>query len=156
MPPEPPAPPPPPVPDIEGGECPRCGTPYEPLQEYCLECGLRLPMPHGIISVLSTAWRRRIPWYPGDWIWPVLLALAIAALGAAIAILVHQHNGGESAAKTNAALPAQTVPVSPGTGTSGTETLPPATETSTLPTTSVPTTAPTAPAQPPPPTTRAG
>ena len=113
-------------------------------------------MARGVVSVLSTAWRRRIPWYPGDWIWPALLALAIAAPGAAIAILVHQHNNGESATKTNAALPAQTVPVSPGTGTSGTETLPPATETSTLPTTSVPTTAPTAPAQSPPPTTSGG
>src|SRR3989442_8552978 len=137
MPPEPPAPPPPAFPDIEGGECPRCGTPYEPLQEYCLECGLRLPMPHGIISVLSTAWRRRIPWYPGDWIWPVLLALAIAALGAGIAILVHEHKGTGSATKTK--IGTQSVPVSPGT-TGGTQTLPPPTETSTLPTASVPTT----------------
>ena len=88
MPPEPPAEPPPPAPpspDMEGGECPRCGAAYEPFQEYCLECGLRLPVARGIIPVLATAWRRRISWYPGDWIWPVLLALVIAALAAAIA-----------------------------------------------------------------------
>ena len=153
---EPPAPPPPPFPDVEGGECPRCGTPYEPLQEYCLECGLRLPMARGLISVLSTAWRRRIPWYPGDWIWPVLLALAIAALGAAIAILVHQHKNESSATKTQ--IRTQSVPITPGTGTSGTgtETLPPPTGTSTLPTASVPTTAPTAPQPQPPPTPSGG
>jgi hypothetical protein len=29
---------------------------------------------------LSRAWRRRVAWYPGDWIWPSLLALLIAAL----------------------------------------------------------------------------
>ena len=52
---------------------------------------------------------------------------------------------------TKAALPTQTVPVSPGTGTSGTETGPAPTESTTLPTASVPTTAPIAP-QPPPPT----
>ena len=85
LPPEPPdeqPPPPPPPVDAEGGECPRCGTPYEPFQEYCLECGLRLPVTHGVIPVLATAWRRRMPWYPGDWIWPVLGALVVAALAA--------------------------------------------------------------------------
>jgi hypothetical protein len=61
--------------------CPRCGTPYEPGQEYCLECGLRLPVEaDGVVPGLSRAWRRRFGWYPGDWIWPSLLALLIAAL----------------------------------------------------------------------------
>ena len=27
--------------------CPRCGAAYEPLQEYCLECGARLPANRG-------------------------------------------------------------------------------------------------------------
>jgi hypothetical protein len=62
-------------------ECPRCGTPHEPNQEYCLECGLRLPVEaSGIVPRLSRAWRTRIGWYPGDWVWPSLLALLIAAL----------------------------------------------------------------------------
>jgi hypothetical protein len=90
MPPEPPdetpVPPPPPM-VAEGGNCPRCGTPYDPYQEYCLECGLRLPTSTGVVAVLAHHWRRRLPWYPGDWIWPVLLGLVIAALAATGAIL---------------------------------------------------------------------
>ena len=62
-------------------ECPRCGTPHEPNQEYCLECGLRLPVEaSGLVPTLGRAWRRRLSWYPGDWVWPSLLALLIAAL----------------------------------------------------------------------------
>lgn len=135
LPPEPPdeQPPPPPPIGAEGGECPRCGTPYEPFQEYCLECGLRLPVSAGIIPVLSTAWRRRIPWYPGDWIWPVLGALIIAALAAAIAILATTDNG--SPTKTTAATGP---PVPVGTGT--VEPPPAGTNTSSLPTTTIPTT----------------
>jgi hypothetical protein len=61
--------------------CPRCGTPHEPNQEYCLECGLRLPVEaSGLVPRLSRAWRRQFGWYPGDWVWPSLLALLIAAL----------------------------------------------------------------------------
>jgi eukaryotic-like serine/threonine-protein kinase len=30
--------------------------------------------------VLGAAWRRRIGWYPGDWIWPTMLALVVAIL----------------------------------------------------------------------------
>jgi hypothetical protein len=69
-----------------GRPCPRCGTETEPLQEYCLECGLRLSTP-GLVPALSEGWRRRIPWYPGDWIWPSLAALVVAAIAAAAAIV---------------------------------------------------------------------
>jgi len=144
VPPEPPdeQPPPPPPIGAEGGDCPRCGTPYEPFQEYCLECGLRLPANTGIIPVLATAWRRRIAWYPGDWIWPVIGLLIIAALSGAVAILAN--SGGESATKTRAAT-SESVPL----GTTGG---PPPTSTSTLPTvTTLPTTATLAPPPPPPP-----
>jgi len=61
-------------------ECPRCGTPYAEAQEYCLECGARLPAHGGLVTTLGRAWRRRLGWYPGDWIWPALLALLIAAV----------------------------------------------------------------------------
>src|SRR4029453_7055945 len=62
-------------------ECPRCGTPHEPDQEYCLERGLRLPPEAtGVVPRLGSAWRSRVGWYPGDWVWPSLLALVIAAL----------------------------------------------------------------------------
>ena len=66
--------------------CPRCGAPVEPLQEYCVDCGLRLRVP-GVIPALATGWRRRLRWYPGDWVWPSLLALVVAVLSAAGAIL---------------------------------------------------------------------
>jgi hypothetical protein len=57
-----------------------------PWQEYCLECGERVPWPHGAAAALGRWWRRNLPGYPGDWIWPTLGALAIAAGGAAAAI----------------------------------------------------------------------
>jgi hypothetical protein len=133
---------PPPAPPDEGDDCPRCGTPYEPGQEYCLECGLRLPVQRGVIPVLATAWRRRFRRYPGDWIWPVLGLLIIAALAAAVGILATTGNGSgaETRAETQASVPL------------GTGTLPTPTDTSTLPTESVPTTAPEQPPPPPPPT----
>jgi len=145
VPPDPPPeeqPAPPPAPPDDGGECPRCGTPYEPGQEYCLECGLRLPVQRGVIPVLATVWRRRFRRYPGDWIWPVLGLLIIAALAAAVGILATNGNG--SGAETRAETQAS-VPLSTGT-------LPTPTDTSTLPTESVPTTAPEQPPPPPPPT----
>ena len=142
-------PPPPPSPvDAEGGECPRCGSPYEPFQEYCLECGLRLPATHGLIPMLATAWRRRVPWYPGDWIWPVLAALVIAALAAGIAILSTNDNG--SAAKTKNAV-SGTVQTNTSTNTSSTST-----ETGPEQTSSVPTTPTSAPQPPPPPPATGG
>ncbi|HEV8603684.1 MAG TPA: hypothetical protein VGQ68_09865 [Gaiellaceae bacterium] len=152
MPPEPPderpAPPPLAFPDLEGGECPRCGTPYEPLQEYCLECGLRLPVERGVIAVLSTAWRRRIPWYPGDWVWIVLLLLVVAALAATVAVLATREN--EKSATPTKVATTESVPVTSGSGTvptestpTGTEstptgTEPPPTESGTVPTTEPP------------------
>jgi sporulation related protein len=67
--------------------CPSCGVAYERTQEYCLECGARLPVNRGVVGVLAAAWQRKFAWYPGDWIWPVLLflVLTIAATAAALA-----------------------------------------------------------------------
>jgi hypothetical protein len=78
--------------------CPRCDTPHGEGQEYCLECGARLPSQSGIVGRLGSAWRRRFNWYPGDWIWPTLLALVIAAAaGAASAIwLADQSNASDN------------------------------------------------------------
>jgi hypothetical protein len=63
-------------------ECPRCDAPVAEGQEYCLECGARIPDRSGLVSSLGSAWRRRLGWYPGDWIWPALLALLVAAAAA--------------------------------------------------------------------------
>jgi hypothetical protein len=75
------------------GACPRCGTAYAPGQEYCLECGLRLPGRRGVFSGFAAAWTRR-GWYPGDWVWPVLVFLILAGVGALAAILLSGGNGG--------------------------------------------------------------
>jgi hypothetical protein len=152
LPPEPPdeQPPPPPPIGAEGGDCPRCGTPYEPFQEYCLECGLRLPVSRGLIPVLATAWRQRIPWYPGDWIWPVLGLLIIAALGAAIAILAATDNG--SSTKTTEGLGPGTVPANTAGPPPPQETDTTATDTTATDTTQT-TTEPEPPPPPPPPAT---
>jgi hypothetical protein len=66
--------------------CPRCGAVREPDQEYCIECGLRLPAVKGPLASARGGWLRRLGWYPGDWIWGSLLALVAAAAAAAVAI----------------------------------------------------------------------
>jgi hypothetical protein len=76
----------------ETGVCPRCGSAYEPGQEYCLECGARLPATEGVVRVVSSRWRDK-PWYPGDWVWPVLVGLLIAGLATAVAIAVRDAGG---------------------------------------------------------------
>jgi hypothetical protein len=81
-------------PTVDGGEsCPRCGTAYAPGQEYCLECGDRLPDTQGVVPAISSAWKRRLPWYPGDWLWPVLAGLVVAGLAAAVALAVRDEGG---------------------------------------------------------------
>jgi hypothetical protein len=65
--------------------CPRCGATVESLQEYCLECGLRV-RGGGVVPRLASGWQRRLHWYPGDWVWPSLLALVVAVIASAGAI----------------------------------------------------------------------
>ena len=65
--------------------CPRCGASLEPLQEYCLDCGLRV-RGGGVVPALASGWQRRLRWYPGDWVWPSLLALVVAVIASAGAI----------------------------------------------------------------------
>jgi hypothetical protein len=101
-------------------ECPRCGTAYEPGQEYCLVCGLRLPADGGVVNALGGAWRRRVSWYPGDWIWPALLGLLIAAVSAAVVILVNRQDHGSGPIVATAE---PVIPPAVDTGTVG-ETVP--------------------------------
>jgi hypothetical protein len=77
------------------GTCPRCGAARDPEQHYCLDCGDALPVVSGRIAAARRRWLRRIGWYPGDWVWLSLATLAVAALGAVIAIAVseHRHSG---------------------------------------------------------------
>jgi hypothetical protein len=104
-------------------DCPRCGTPHEPNQEYCLECGLRLPVEAtGLVPRLSQGWRRRFGWYPGDWVWPSLLALLVAALAGIGAAAFVSHDQ-KSADYVTATSPFGTVtsPISPPERTTGTQ-----------------------------------
>src|ERR687895_192655 len=67
--------------------CPRCGAAHEPLQEYCLECGLRLPLDRGLVPAVGRAWRLEISRYQGGWLWVVLVLLAVAAPGGVAALV---------------------------------------------------------------------
>jgi len=127
---------PPPAPAPPDAECPRCGTPHAPNQEYCLECGLRLPT-RSVVTTLSTGWRRRVRWYPGDWIWPALAGLVVAAIATGVVVAATWGNGGGS-----------TIVATGPTGTGSVTTVGRSTPTSTP---IEPTTAPTPPAAPPPP-----
>jgi hypothetical protein len=137
--------------------CPRCGSPYAPGQEYCLECGLRLPLARGMVAsqvvpALGRTWRRHIRWYPGDWIWPVLFGLIVAVLAGTIAILVANNND-KGSQKTIVATTATTTAAAATTATQpATETTAPATTappetTSTAATETTPTTTATTPTQ---------
>jgi hypothetical protein len=89
---------------------------------------------------LGSAWRRRLGWYPGDWIWPALAALVIAAAaGAASAIWLTDNSS------ANEQTVVGTTPVASSQAT--TNTAPEPTTTATTGTT------PTTTAQPPPPPT---
>jgi hypothetical protein len=130
------------------GSCPRCGAARAPGQEYCVECGLRLPAVDGTVPRLRRRWLRRFGWYPGDWIWTSLLTLLVAAAGATVAIVLTERESSEAG---NTFVATQTVSVAePTTSTPATTA-----DTSTLPTPPEPTvtraTTPTKPSGPPPP-----
>jgi hypothetical protein len=74
--------------------CPHCGAAHAPGQEYCLECGGRLP--GGVVASLATGWRRRFRWYPGDWIWPALVSLLVAAIATGAVVAATWKSGGGS------------------------------------------------------------
>jgi hypothetical protein len=150
---EPPGPPPPPPPELPpeppppGGEppppdpllCPRCGSPHDAFQEYCLECGIRLPLPPGVTSVRQTMWSRESPL----WLWAALASLLLVALiaGAIVAVAATDEEAKGIVVSTN---PTTTKPVGvitqPPTFTINPGTTTTAPTTTTLPTTTQPTT----------------
>lgn len=104
-----------------GGSCPRCGAPSEPGQEYCLECGARLPPPSAIAPGVLPAWRRRTR---GPWLAPVLVGLLIAAAMTGVSIAIAR--GTDSDGRSILIATGET-----GFAPPTTETLPPETETAT-------------------------
>ncbi len=94
----------------QGGVCPRCATPFEPRQDYCLECGLRLdedtpPGEHVVAPVSEPPKRNR------TWIWAALGGLVVAAAGAAVAIAVSGNGGGTTLTMTTTVAPVVTATV---------------------------------------------
>ena len=85
--------------------CPRCDAAREPGQEYCVECGLRLPSVTGAIPALRRGWLRRLGWYPGDWIWVSVLTLVVAIAGAAVAIALGDNSSPNPATTAVAPTP---------------------------------------------------
>jgi hypothetical protein len=102
---EPPPPPPPPEsapppPAPEPGLCPNCGAPHDAYQEYCLECGRRLP---GLYmgGRYTEVWRRDSP----VWLWAALAALLLVALVAGAVVALAASNDDKNSG------PATSIPV---------------------------------------------
>jgi hypothetical protein len=125
----------------EGGVCPRCGTPSDADQEYCLECGLRLPAGTGVLGGMRGFFRRAAPWSPGEWVWAALLGLLLAGVLTAILITTRAEGSNE---------PANVVVATDTSGLAAPTTAPATTIVPPEPTTPAPTTR----AKPPPPKPR--
>jgi hypothetical protein len=115
--------------EAEAAECPRCGAAYEPMQEYCIECGLRLPLDRGIFPTVGRAWRLQVSRYPGGWLWVVLVLLALTAFATVAAIVAS--DTGESAVRTIAATEPTPTVQPPDTATAVAPTTAPTTTTTT-------------------------
>jgi hypothetical protein len=113
--------------------CPRCGAPHDPLQEYCLECGLRLvPLPRERYT-RTIVWSRESP----VWLWIALGALLLVALaaGGIVALAATDDEEGSAGVSSAATTGGPAVTLDTLTGDS-TITIGPPTTTPTLPTTS--------------------
>jgi hypothetical protein len=118
---EPPPPPPPaeaapPPPPPEPGRCPNCGAPHDVYQEYCLECGRRLPGAY-VGGRYAEVWRRDSP----IWLWAALAALLLVALVSGAVVALAATDDGKSSG------PSTSIPVvstAPSTSTVGVTTPP--------------------------------
>ena len=132
---EPPPPPPPPEaapppPPPEPGRCPNCGAPHDVYQEYCLECGRRLPGAY-VGGRYAEVWRRDSP----IWLWAALAALLLVALVSGAVVALAATDDGKSSE------PATSIPVvSTAPSTTSTVGITPSTITITPPTTTLGTT----------------
>ena len=111
---EPPPPPPPPEaapPPAapEPGRCPNCGAPHDVYQEYCLECGRRLPGAY-VGGRYAEVWRRDSP----IWLWAALAALLLVALVSGAVVALAATDDGKSSE------PATSIPVSTAPSTTST------------------------------------
>jgi hypothetical protein len=121
-------------PDATSLACPHCGARYEPLQEYCLDCGARLPAHQGIGAEARAAVARRLSWTPADWFWPVLIGLGVAVLATGAVIALgggDEQSGADTFVATDAPTAGRSEPAGPTitppepTTAAGTATTPP-------------------------------
>ena len=139
----------PPVAEAPAARCPRCGAPHDPYQEYCLECGQRLPSPYYSV-------RRREIWStesPLGLVAALVALLLVALAGAAAAIAL---SGDEESARVVTTTQAAGLPTTPTIPTQTTvpglptETIGPTTTGVTIPTLTNEPPAPPPPTPPPP------
>jgi hypothetical protein len=131
----------PPVVEAPAARCPRCGAPHDPYQEYCLECGQRLPSPYYSV-------RRREIWSaesPLGLVAALIALLLVALAGAAAAIALSGDDESPRVVTTTQAAGLPTVPTVP------TQTTVPGLPTETIAPTTTGVTIPTLTNQPPPP-----
>jgi len=134
---EPPPPPPPPEASSppappEPGRCPNCGAPHDVYQEYCLECGRRLPGAY-VGGRYAEVWRRDSP----IWLWAALAALLLVALVSGAVVALAATDDGKNSEPASSIPVVSTAPST--TDTVGVVTQPP-TITITPPTTTLSTT----------------
>ena len=90
----------------------------------------------GVVPALASGWRRRLPWYPGDWVWPSLLALVVAVIATAGAIWwTRDANSAASTTVVGGTAPLPTVATTAPTPTTGAQ---PTVPTPTRPATTAP------------------
>jgi hypothetical protein len=86
------------APEPHAPSCPRCSAPVDLHQEYCLECGLRLPRDqHGTLEQVADAGEGEPA---GGWALPALVGLAVAVIGTAVALAISGAGDTEAAVST--------------------------------------------------------
>ena len=135
---EPPPPPPPPEAaptpaPPEPGRCPNCGAPHDVYQEYCLECGRRLPGAY-VGGRYAEVWRRDSP----IWLWAALAALLLVALVSGAVVALAATDDGKNSEPASSIPAVSTAPST--TDTVGVVTQPPTITITTSPTTTLSTT----------------
>lgn len=103
----------------EVSSCPRCGSLVAAGQEYCLECGLRLPG-GGLAGAVGSTWQRRVGRSVPTSIWSILAVLLVAAGMTGVAILIST-GGDDQAANVEVATGPQSIST-PTTAAATTET----------------------------------
>ncbi len=84
---------------LQHANCPSCSAAVDPNQEYCVDCGSRLPQERPAKLVRTTVGAGRDPRSAG-WIVPALLGLVVAILGTGAALAISDDAKPEAAPPT--------------------------------------------------------